>query len=428
MFDQRLRPKEGYFAGGFGMTYIDGNPHYSFHLFPEIAFSKIGIGLDLRLDFTPDGNLRTENFNELSDYVSIIRYIRYGMRNDPLYVRLGALDYSTLGHGSIMYLYNNSPTFDARRIGMEFNIDFSTFGIEGVWAVFGQAGVAGTRVYVRPLQFTSLRSIPIIGKVEIGATVANDFNDKAGVVSGTYDSNTDSFTPTLDKGNTTIAGADIELPIFRWKLAGLDIYFDYAHIFGFGHGTAAGLIFNLDGLGLVDVRTKFERRWNGDKYLPAYFNALYELERFNLDKSTGNVTSKIQALELGNNLGNGWYGELLVRLLGTFDILGSYQRLDDIPNSGILHLATDISPKGAPFVLRGGYDKRNIIDEGDLFKLDERSYLYAEAGYMPVPYLLVSIIYSWTFTPVRDKDKNILRYEPQRRVEPRISFVYPFNF
>lgn len=63
-----------------------------------------------------------------------------------------------------------------------------------------------------------------------------------------------------------------------------------------------------------------------------------------------------------------------------------------------------------------------------MFTLDDRSYLYAEVGYKPYPYLLVSMVYSWMFTPVRDADDKITGYAPQKKIEPRVSLVYPLNF
>jgi hypothetical protein len=44
-----------------------------------------------------------------------------------------------------------------------------------------------------------------------------------------------------------------------------------------------------------------------------------------------------------------------------------------------------------------------------------------------MPYLLISMLYSWTFSPVRDADDNVISYKTQKRVEPRVSFIYPFN-
>ncbi len=424
---RRLNPYEGYFGGGFGVTWIDDKPHYTFHLFPELAFANFGVGLDLNLEFDSNGQIRSENFNEFSDYLSIIRYVRYGLKGDPFYARLGALDYATLGHGSLMYLYNNSPSYDTRKIGMELDMDLGFGGFEGVYSSFGEEGVVGFRGFVRPLQFTEAADIPIIGNFEIGATYITDFNPYAGVTGGSIDPATNEFKPSQDFGTVQAYGFDLGLPIIKTSLARLDLYFDYAKIVDFGEGQTIGALLRLNGLGLVNLQAKLERRLNGDHYLPAYFNSFYEIERFKFDESTGQVSSKVQQLEMLTSVGNGFYGELLVRVLGTFDILGSYQRLDEHPKSGILHLETDISPEGFPYVARAGYDKINIQNETDIFTLDDRSYLFAELGYKPMPYLLVSVVYHWTFTPVRDESDNIIDFEPQKKIEPRVSFVYPFD-
>jgi hypothetical protein len=425
---QFLKQDEGYLGGGFGVTWIDNKPFYTFRFFPELAFANFGVGLDLRLEFNADGELRTGSFNRFEDYLSIIRYVRYGYKKDPVYARVGALDYATLGHGSIMYLYNNSTSFDARKVGLAFDLDLSAFGFESVYSNFADAGVLGLRGYVRPLQFTELAPIPIIGKLEIGATVASDFNEKAGVINGTYSETEDKFTPTTDLGSTTIFGFDIGLPILRASVLNIDVYFDYAKIVDFGSGTALGTVLDFHGLGLVNLTAKLERRFNGENYLPSYFNALYEIERFNLDRSSGTVSSKIKSMTLGTNKSsNGWHGQLFVDVLGMFNILGSYQRLDELPNSGILHLATNILPEDAPYVARAGYDKRGIGNESAIFKLDSNSHLFAELGYKPIPFIIVSMVYHWTFAPIRDTDENIIDYETQKRIEPRISFYMPLQ-
>ncbi len=424
---QMLKQNEGFLGGGFGVTWIDNKPFYTLRFFPELAFANLGVGLDLRLEFDAEGNLRTGSFNKFEDYLNIIRYVRYGYKKDPVYARVGALDYATLGHGSIMYLYNNSASFDARRVGLEFDVDFSAFGFESVYSNFADAGVLGFRAYVRPLQFTELAPIPIIGNLEIGATIASDFNDKAGIINGTFDNATDKFTSTKDLGSTNIIGFDIGLPILRASVLNIDVYFDYAKILDFGSGTALGTILNFHGLGLVNITAKLERRFNGENYLPSYFNTLYEIERFRVDKSSGTLTSKIKTMTLGTKVSDGWHGELYLSVLGMFNVLGSYQRLDENPNSGILHLATNILPEDAPYVARAGYDKVGIGSESAIFKLDSRSHLFAELGYKPIPFIIVSMVYHWTFAPILDLDDNIVDYETQKRIEPRISFYMPLQ-
>jgi len=427
------KPDEGNVAGGMGINWIDGKPHYRISFRPEISFSEIGIGLDLNLDFDPEGKLRTENFNEASDYLSIIRYVRYGLKNDPVFIKVGALDYYTLGHGSIMNQYNNSPTYDNRRIGLVADIDFGKFGFESIFSSFSPAGVFGIRGYVRPLQLSSASDIPIISNLEVGASFVTDINEDAGIINGQYLSANQEFKVLSDTGAISIFGFDIGLPLLNSSVTDITLYADYAKIAKFGSGVATGVKFDFNLSTLLNITAKLERRFNSGKYIPAYFNSLYEIERFKVDSAKSindpeQFSSKVKTLNFSTENMNGFYGDLLVRVLGLFDIYGSYQRLDKNSKSGILNLRSAIEPEEAPFVLRAGYDKINIQSEKDLFTLDDRSYLYTEVGYKPVEYLLVSIVYGWTYTPVRGNDDKIISFEPQKRIEPRVSFIYPFKF
>lgn len=421
------KPDEGNITGGFGMNWIDGKPHYRFGFQPEISFMNFGVGLDLILDFDASGKLRKENFNEFSDYLSVIQYVRYGMKNEPVYIRLGALGYYSLGHGTIMNNYNNSPSFDNRKIGLIADINFGKFGFESIYSSLGQSGIMGVRGYVLPIQFTSASDLPIISNLELGLTLISDFNNFARVDSGKFDSNGE-FKVLKDGGDVSFVGFDVGLPLLKSASTKILLYFDYNKMIDFGNGIATGIKFDLNGLGLISLSSKLERRINNGKYLGAYFNSLYEIERFKGDAASNSYITKVDLVNSITENQNGYYGELLLRVLNLFDILGSYQRLDKAPNSGILNLRTSIEPENVSFVLRAGYDKINIRDEKDLFKLDDRSYLFTELGYKPIEYILVSVVYNWTFTPIRDSNNNIIAFEPQKRIEPRVSLVYPFKF
>lgn len=426
-FDDYPRQNQGQFMGGLGLTWIDNQPHYTFHLAPELSFANFGLGLDLQLTFDSNGKLRKESFNEFSDYLSVIRYARYGLKNDPVFVKLGALDYYTLGHGSIMYLYNNSPSFDNRKSGLVLDIDFGSFGFESIYGSFAEAGVFGIRGYIRPLHFTSLNNIPIVRNIELGATYAVDFHENAGIISGSFMQG--QFQSLTDAGPINIIGFDIGVPVISSSFADVTLYYDFTKIIDFGSGSATGVIAQFNPLGLVQATAKLERRFNGEKYIPSYFNSLHEIQRFRVTDMTslaGDFQSKARSLAFAN-ADDGFYGSLGVNVLGLFHILGSYQRLDKTPNSGILHLSSQIAPEEAPFVLRAGYDKINIRSEKDLFTLDDRSYLFTEVGYKPYPFLVVSLIFNWTFTPIRDARDEIISYEPQKRIEPRIYFIFPFE-
>ncbi len=438
-FNNYPYPGNGNIAGGFGLNWIDGEMYYRFHFTPEISFANFGVGLDLNLDINKNGNIRKENFNTFSDYLSIIRYVRYGLKHDPVYIKLGALDYYTLGHGSIMYQYNNSPSIDNRKIGLVTDIDFGPFGFESIYSQFAEASVVGARIYIRPLKLTSAADIPIISNLEVGATYAVDFNKYSGVVFSQVAQSGPVILPIFpppanqtivakDEGRMQIVGVDLGLPIINSSMFNLQIYSDFAKIINYGSGVATGVKIDLNGLGILNVSAKLERRFNKAYYIPSYFNSLYEIQRYRIDSANGTYYSKATLLSSVTDPDNGVFGELGLHFLGVLDITGSYQRLDKTPNSGILHLVANISPEGLPVVVRGGYDKLNIGNESQLFKVDNNSYLYFELGYKPVPYMIVSMLYNWTFSPVRDANDNVIDYKTQKRIEPRVSFVFPFNF
>ncbi len=276
--------------------------------------------------------------------------------------------------------------------------------------------------------FHHAADIPIIGNLEVGASFITDINENAGILNGNYDPVNKEFNVTEDDGSISIIGIDLGLPLLNSSLANITLYLDYSKIIDFGSGVATGVMFDFNLSSLLQISAKLERRFNYGKYIPSYFNALYEIERFNVDAVSDTFTSKAQMLNSVTENRNGFYGDLLVRVLGLFDIYGSYQRLDKESKSGELNLRAAIEPESAPFVLRVGYDKINIQSEKDIFTLNDRSYLFTEAGYKPVEYLLISIVYSWTYTPVRGNDDKIISFEPQKRIEPRISFIYPFKF
>jgi hypothetical protein len=416
------------FAGGLGLTWVNGEPYYLFNVSPDLSFGKFGVGLDVNLRIDRNGNLRKEDFNTTSDILSLIKYVRYGHKRDPFYIRVGGLDRAILGQGNIVYYYNNRASYDNRKIGVELDIDFGKFGFESVYGDLSGKGLFGIRTYTRPLQFTDLRNVPIIGKLEIGGTYATDLNNYAGVTNAMIDPTTKNLKILSDEGNISIVGLDALLPIFKSKILNIDLYSNFTKILKFGSGATIGAGFSFNGLGLVNVDLKFERWFNGDEFIPRYFNQLYEVNRLRVDSVNGFLGSRASELKNARSLGNSYFGELLIDVLNFVQLYGSYSRYDKISNSGILRLETDLSPKNASFVFRAYYDKVGIQDEKDIFTLDERSILTAELGYKPLSYLLVSFLYQWTFAPEYDQSDKVIGYKTQKRIEPRVSLIFPLGF
>lgn len=407
-------------TGGLGLTWINGEAYYLISVAPELAFGNFGFGLDLQLHISStDHKIRKEDFDQTYDYARIIRYLRWGHKGDQVYARIGVLDYAQLGHGFIMYLYNNSPSFDDRRLGSEFDLNFGKYGLETVYGDFGRQGVLGLRAYTRPMQFTNLASVPVLGGMEIGATWAGDMRADS---KDTSFSRLNGIPTPANSGTMNVIGADIGFPLLRIPTVNSTLYYDYAKIVSFGSGEAIGLQTNFTGLGIFNLYTKFERRFTGDKFIANYFDTFYELDRYELSGTT--FSSKAQLLNSIKNPGPGYFGDLTIAVLGKLQIRGTYSKLDKNDTSGVLHVGTSTGSLIPVVIVDAGYDKKYIQNGKDLFTLDQRSLLYASLGYKPYPFMIVSTLYSWTFVPVTDANGNT-HYVAQKRIQPQISIVFP---
>jgi hypothetical protein len=399
---------------GLGATIIDGETYYLINVAPEVAFGQIGIGLDLNLRFNTQGKLRMGDFSKFEDYLRIVRYIRWAQKGDPFYIRVGQLDYSFLGHGSIIYNYRNSASYDMRRTGIELDLNFEKFGFESMYSDLTGRELLGMRGYAKPLKFTTLAKIPVISNFEVGVTYARDLNQYA-------DFSHDGTFAHIDssKSGLAIYGFDFGLPILSYSFIKSTLYYDFAQIANYGHGSTAGINISFSGMGLLSIRGKYEYRMNGANYIPAFFNALYEHDRFNF---LTRLSKSDTLWQVAAN--NGYYGELIISVLNTFNIVAGYQAPVNINNQGILHAELQL-PQVAGIVLRGMFDKTRI---GRVFILDDNSILSGEIGYKPVKYMLVSMLYQRTFSN-RNADGSLRTdgsYEKQDRVEPKVSFIYDF--
>lgn len=406
-------------TGGLGMTVIDGKSYFLINTAPEFSFSDWGVGLDLNLRIDTDGKIRKEDFDQGYDILRLIRYVRYGQKRAPLYVRVGALDAARIGHGLLMYNYSNVISYDNRKVGLEFDMKFDSWGFETMTSNFFGAELFGGRFFYLPL---SGSGIPLFKSLEFGTSFVTDLSeDGRKLQNGSAPLTIKNF----DKSNpVTAAGVDVGLPILDNSFLDLGIYSEFGKILGYGQGASFGVESNLKGLGsLFSVSAKFEHRINGDQFLPNYFGPFYEIERFSQVKDSV-YTSKLQMLKDVKSPGNGLYGSLQATILGTVKILGSYEELYKLKNSGMLHLGTDMGDIIPFAIARADYYRRGI-KAGELFKLDEKSILTAEAGYRPYQYLIISMFYQWTFVPVKSGG-DIVRYETVYKVEPKISFVFRF--
>ncbi len=396
--------REGLFNGGIGITTIDQESFLTISLHPEISLGKFGLGLNVDLLYnTKTGQIRKKDWNETYDYLRMIRYIRYGWKGDNFYTRVGTLDAARLGHGFIMNYYTNEAEWDERKIGLALDINFGNYGFELMTSNLGRLEIVGGRAYIRPLR--NILTVPVIKNLTFGATYVIDVDP---------DKNRET------SANVSVYGGDVELPFLDSKILWTGIYADYAQINHFGSGKAVGFGIQLKNLmGLLHLETRFERRWLGKEFLPSYFDAFYEIDRYLPRENVG----KTAILPLITEDTKGYFGELYGRILGTIHLIGNFQRLDNQPKSGILHLAATATKSIPGLAFQASYDKKNIETFKDVRTLDNRSVARVSVGYKIKPYLIFYMDYIWSFV----LDETTDRYLPQERYQPRLALNYNFS-
>jgi hypothetical protein len=411
-------------GGNLGVTFIDGQPYYLLNLTPDVAFGKFGVGLDVNLRFTTDGKVDTDDLTA----ARMIRYLRYGSKGDGFYGRVGLLDYARLGNGFILGNYKNTASYELRRVGFELDLAGEKMGLETVMSDVGEPSVLGLRAHVRPLRFTAAENIPILSNLIVGATFATDLHPNANITSvsdiGVPSTRPGSFMTTdgVDGGSLSAYGVDIGLPIFERSWLRTNLYADYAQIVDFGSGAALGFDFRFRPFGLIDLGIQLERRYLGDQFLPRYFDGLYERTRYTPLSETVVATKAQELLDAKATQGN--YGEITLTLFGGLTVNGQYYSPVGVKNAGDFHARVMPGfeiPGG--FEFDAGMDRRRI---GKLFALDENTTLFARFGYKMNRFVVASMLYQYTYAPVKNAQGQTIRFKQQVRVEPRIGVVARF--
>lgn len=382
---------------GPGYTNIDGKDYFSFMIMPEIAFGKIGVGLSIPLLFDTQNNwqLRKIDWNSGKDYARVIRYLRYGVKRDRVYARVGELTNTLLGHGFVVYYYNNAVDDNYPKRGMQLDLDFEKFGFESLVGNFGRQEIYGARGYVRPLQFLE-KPIPFLRNFTIGGTLITD-RDSA------------LLSPL------TVYGLDLEQSLLHRESMDLYLYFDWSSIGDWdtqehGHGFAYGIATDVRApAGLFGIGAKFEMRNLSRGFAASLISPLWDIKK-------ADIMADLQAQPATN----GWYGELAGTVLGRISLRGSYFQTGDAPTGDQFVMHADATKLVPGVAMQAYFVKQGIKSGESLFKLNEKALTIAEIGWRPYPFMTLLMRYEWSYV----FDDIAGKYVSQKRVEPRIEFGF----
>lgn len=270
---------------GIGSTTINGESYIQISGIFEFLIWKIGLGLEIDLQISENGNIRGENWDSIGDWLAKFVYISYGWKGDkPLFAQYGAIFSYTIGHSTIVSSFrntNNEPLH--KRRGLILDLDFNFIGVETFLSDLTHAPITGCRLFIRPIHLINLFgtdiSIPILQNLEIGATYAIDTGpDYILIEDGEQASyiNIDGVNGAL-----SIYGFDIGLPLINNPdiLSSL-FYVDYNVIPDLGSGIHTGFYGAIIPASL-NIIYKVELLIVFDGYDGSFFNSRYYNDRAN---------------------------------------------------------------------------------------------------------------------------------------------------
>ncbi len=337
-------PKKPFNMGlAVGSATINDTIYNQVALRPEFSFGRLGVGLDLVLYIDNEGNIRKDEWDEASDIIDKLLFIRWGQKSDPFWLKWGSLNNVTLGYGGLLSGYSNMMEFPSvRKVGINTGISFGKFGTELFLSNVKDFSRGGTLLGLRgtytisetlPLtlginfvqdmnQFSGLKDKDGDGYPDMFDDFPNDDNlwndtDKDGIADfnggknapqGGWDIDGDGNNildseqseiklkpePFKSSNNEAVAygfGFDIGYPVLKSKALSLEIYSEYNQL-TFSESKGDTTYFqrsNLDGFGITvpGVRASlfgflnmsFEYRIKSGYFVPQFFDGGYDLSR-----------------------------------------------------------------------------------------------------------------------------------------------------
>jgi hypothetical protein len=280
---------------------------------------------------TEAGRFRSEDWDQIEDFLRPLRYLTWGKKEDRFYADLNRVHAKTVGHGQLMRRYSPTVDIDEDNLFAEVDgyLDFG--GFELVAGPFPIPRVAGGLVFIKPL---GLFLDDYVSKSwSVGFSYLTDLNTPTVLTTSANPADGRTQLPVDDAGQFVFDnkeaflgdqvqgfGVDTELKVLKWEFIDLKLYADWSQLLmpavgaspasptaseaftdgGFTLGTLIRMSFGSKfakelkdeteeaRTGKVPremkaehaLRLRLEGRTFGPQYLPSYFDTLYEADKW----------------------------------------------------------------------------------------------------------------------------------------------------
>ena len=245
--------------GGLSYVRVNGKNFAKVGLSPDLQLGAVGVGLDLNAYIPTDGGAVPSSLQSV-----VVRSVSYD-HNHQAGIKWGRLTRVNFGYGLLMNNYDSgsfgSVEFNNEKAG---TLLYGTYGDLRVDALWTASNVKGGRI-----SYTLPESIFLGSPIVFGANYVTDADGINRV--------TEAGTIVSRNIQSTI-GFDIAAPIGGEFFT---LYAEYAQFREQGQGSGASAGFKGSFSNQLDYRLEY--RSLGAKFVPGYFNSVYEATSFNFN-------------------------------------------------------------------------------------------------------------------------------------------------
>lgn len=304
-------------GGDVGFGSFSGVPTSTVSAALDIREGQLALGLRgrVRLALDPEKPIvRRRDYDEASDYVHILRYLRYERSFFEVTATLSAGETlgATLGHGTLVRDYSNIADPNHLHTGLRLQLAHRYFDLDALVDNIVQPSVIGAHVAARP--------IPGLQRLSFGASMLLDPRAPAAVLRDSSGQRVIDSTYTLATSDEPLGFAGIDAS-YRWGDADESMLLPYADFntsfSGVGlHVGARGQL--ALGEGPLRLSAHLEYRLASSGYSPSYADTFYDIDRYQAALGIDSFAAapaalqqtKLGALRAGQYAGHGALAQL----------------------------------------------------------------------------------------------------------------------
>ncbi|MBI1947494.1 MAG: hypothetical protein HYS27_17520 [Deltaproteobacteria bacterium] len=398
------------------------------------------------------GRFRTEDWDQLEDFFRPLRYLTWGRKEDRLYVDVNRVHPVTLGHGQLVRRYNPNLDIDEDNLMVAADGYTDVGGVELIAGPLPMPRLIGGLFFLKPMG-GFVKDDDVLGKSwSIGLSFVSDLNaptvldKRANPADGRTQLAVDSSGQFLWSGRNNPVGdvvqgvgLDTEVKVLKLDVVDIKVYGDWSQLFfpadksasqAFGAFSAGGatvgsllrMSFGETPVRPINqekeevragqapremkaahaVRVRLEGRTFDPRYLPSYFNTMYEVDRLQFGTvehgARASLPTKIGFL--AEQEGEPWrLGTYLEASYSWIDAVGATVVYEDALPLGQgtepvrnRNLAIHLETSGGGFLqLFASYHYRNFDDLSGLFTFaTDNEILYGGGRIELLPFLFLN--------------------------------------